>query len=97
MSDDVPKFLKPLVADGHAAVVRELLVWGFRTFVVLAFLWMKATFVTQEKYDSDKGKSLDALTSISVSLGHIDEKLTNGAATDINHEKRIWELEHAKR
>ena len=92
---DVPKLLKPLVGNGSIAAVRELLAWAFRGFVIITFLWMKATFVSVEQYQADRGKAVDSLTSISNSLAHIDEKLSKGVDVDSDHEKRLRVLERA--
>ena len=72
---------------------KDILAWVFRSLCVLAFFWMKATFVTNEKYDSDKGKTLQELLTISNTLTRIDEKLNKGSGVDSDHEARLRELE----
>lgn len=72
----------------------QILAWVFRGALVIAFLWLKATFVTNEKYDSDKGKTLQELVNISNTLVRIDEKLGKGSDTDKDHEDRLRKLEH---
>ena len=96
MNHDVPKLLKPLVANGSAAAIRELLAWSFRGFIVLSFFWLKATFVSVEAYNADRGKTLETLMNISNTLTRIDEKMSKGANVDADHEARLRVLEHGK-
>ena len=94
MANEVPKLLKPLIANGSTGAFRELLIWTFRIAIIAAIFWLKSAFVSIEKYDKDRGEGFKSLKEISDNLIRIDGKLEGLPRTLEDHEKRLRDLEH---
>lgn len=74
-----------------------LFVWGFRFLLIGVFFWLKAEFVSKDKYLEDQGKQIAAWTELTKTLTHIDDTLVQLDKKDDDKEKRIRELEHEKK
>jgi hypothetical protein len=94
MSNEVPKLLRPLIANGSTRAFRELLIWTFRIAVIAAIFWLKSAFVSIEKYDKDRGEGFQSLKEISEQLIRVNGKLEGLPKILEDYEKRLRVLEH---